>query len=108
MLLAVFQKYADKMTKALILSSDFETPSTIGIFAPWGSGKTKFLNFISKLQDMPPTPPPLDVLKLPTAFFFFRILFKQIISKIYTLSRFYLYHERAIVCVLHCCLTISL
>ena len=40
--------YAEKMVKVMIKNPEFGTPSTIGLFAPWGSGKSRFVNYISK------------------------------------------------------------
>ena len=44
----VLQQYANKIADDMMLSPEFDTPATIGIFAPWGSGKSRFMGFISK------------------------------------------------------------
>ena len=44
----VLQQYANKIADDMVLSPEFDTPATIGIFAPWGSGKSRFMGFISK------------------------------------------------------------
>ena len=44
------QFYANKIADEMVLSPEFSTPSTIGIFAPWGSGKSRFMGFVSKWE----------------------------------------------------------
>ena len=42
------QTLADTIATSAILSEDFAPPCTIGILAPWGSGKSYVLDAIGK------------------------------------------------------------
>ena len=62
---AFYQKYADQLVEGMIENPDFSTPSTIGIFAPWGSGKSRFMEFISEYCRNTECDPSVDVVVIP-------------------------------------------